>query len=258
MKSAIHLVSLIGEALLLLLYAFRYIFDLQRFDLVMTQLMRIGVTSLPVVAITGFSTGMVLAAQSFFQLADKGLTEATGIMVAKAMLTELGPVLTAFMITGRVGASMCAELGTMRVTEQIAALRSFEINPARFLITPRLQAGLLAVPLLTLFSNAMGILGSFLVATKVFMMNPATFFNPIPVYLSRFDLFTGLFKSLVFGVIIIGVSCYMGLNTRGGAEGVGKSTTQSVVLSYSIILISNFLLTLALNLTKHWLDSWSI
>ena len=107
------------------------------FVLVRNQMFEIGVMSLPVVAITGFSTGMVLAAQAFFQLADKGLASATGLMVAKAMLVELGPVLTAFMVTGRVGASMCAELGTMRVTEQIDAMRSMSVNPLRYLIAPR-------------------------------------------------------------------------------------------------------------------------
>lgn len=241
-----------GAGILLLLRALSAIFSQRKLDLILTQMMRIGVTSLPVVAIAGFSTGMVLAAQSFFQLADKGLTEATGIMVAKAMLTEIGPFLTAFMITGRVGASICAELGTMRVSEQISALRSLEIDPVYFLVTPRVQAGILAIPLLTLFNNAMGILGSFLISTRVFNMSPATFLNPIPIYLSRFDLFTGLAKSVVFALIIIGVSCYKGLNTRGGAEGVGKSTTESVVISYAIILISNFLLTLGLNLATHW------
>lgn len=244
----------IGECVLMLFHAFCYAFtQKQKRATILDQLYSIGVSSLPVVAITGFSTGMVLAAQSFFQLSDKGLTEATGIMVAKAMLTELGPVLTAFMITGRVGASMCAELGSMKVTEQIDALKSFSINPIAFLVTPRLLAGLIAVPLLTLFSNAMGIFGSYLVAVKVFSMVPATFFNPIPIYLSRFDLFSGLFKSVIFGVIIITISCYKGLTTHGGAQGVGRSTTQSVVIAYSIILISNFLLTLALNLTYYWL-----
>lgn len=250
MNSAMVCVEGVGEGILLLFQALSGVLRQRNGSLILQQLLRIGVSSLPVVAIAGFSTGMVLAAQSFFQLADKGLTEATGIMVAKAMLTEIGPFLTAFMITGRVGAAICAELGTMRVSEQISALRSLEVDPVFYLVTPRLQAGIIAVPLLTLFNNAMGIFGSFLIATRIFHMSPATFLNPIPIYLSRFDLFTGLAKAVVFALIIIGVSCYKGLNTRGGAEGVGKSTTESVVISYAIILISNFLLTLALNLAS--------
>src|SRR5271168_2399135 len=120
--------------------------------LIRDQLYDIGVLSLPVVAITGFSTGMVLSAQSYFQLSDKGLVSATGLMVTKAMLVELGPVLTAFMVTGRVGAAMCAELGSMRVTEQIDALRSMAVNPLRYLVAPRFIAGFLMMPLLTIFS----------------------------------------------------------------------------------------------------------
>src|SRR3984957_20770969 len=125
------------------------------FKLVLKQLYDVGVASLPVVAVTGFSTGMVLAAQSFYQLADKGLSGVTGIMVAKAMKTELGPVLTAFMVTGRVGAAMCAELGTMKVTEQIDALQTMAVNPNRYLLAPRLIAGIFMMPLLTIFSIAM-------------------------------------------------------------------------------------------------------
>src|SRR5207247_1374671 len=120
--------------------------------LIRNQMFDIGVMSLPVVAITGFSTGMVLAAQAYFQLEDKGLASITGLMVTKAMMVELGPVLTAFMVTGRVGAAMCAELGTMRVTEQIDALRSMDVNPLRYLIAPRFIAGFFMMPLLTVFS----------------------------------------------------------------------------------------------------------
>ena len=118
--------------------------------LIREQLYNIGVLSLPVVAMTGFSTGLVLAAQSFFQLSDKGLAGATGLMVGKAMITELGPVLTAFMVTGRVGAAMCAELGTMRVTEQVDALETMAVNPHRYLISPRFLSGMVMMPLLTI------------------------------------------------------------------------------------------------------------
>jgi phospholipid/cholesterol/gamma-HCH transport system permease protein len=218
--------------------------------LIREQLYHIGVLSLPVVAMTGFSTGLVLAAQSFFQLADKGLSSATGIMVAKAMLTELGPVLTAFMVTGRVGAAMCAELGTMQVTEQIDALITMAVTPNRYLVAPRFIAGIIMMPLLTAFSIFMGIFGGYLIAVYFFKMAPFSFFDPIPHYIKIFDFFIGLTKTIIFGIFIVTVSCYKGMTTRGGAEGVGRATTNSVVICYTCILFSNFLITLGLNVLQ--------
>lgn len=211
------------------------------------QLYEVGVMSLPVVAITGFSTGMVLSAQAFFQLSDKGLASATGLMVTKAMLVELGPVLTAFMVTGRVGAAMCAELGTMRVTEQIDALRSMAVDPLRYLIAPRFIAGTVMLPLLTVFSSIMGIIGGYVIAVDYYGMSPNTFLDPLPIHIKTFDVISGIVKAFVFGIIIVTISCYRGLTTRGGAAGVGRATTNSVVICYSVILIGNFLLTLGLN-----------
>lgn len=216
-------------------------------NLIRDQMFDIGVMSLPVVAITGFSTGMVLAAQSFFQLSDKGLASATGLMVAKAMLVELGPVLTAFMVTGRVGAAMCAELGTMRVTEQIDAMRSMSVNPLRYLVAPRFIAGTLMMPLLTVFSAIMGVLGGYMIAVGFYKMPPNDFIDPLPIHVTTFDFVSGMVKSIVFAMIIVTISCYKGMITQGGAAGVGRSTTNSVVICYSVILIVNFLLTLGLN-----------
>ncbi|MGE5196515.1 MAG: MlaE family ABC transporter permease, partial [Anaerolineae bacterium] len=189
------------------------------FSLILKQLYDIGVSSLPVVAITGFSTGLVLAAQSFYQLADKGLASVTGLMVGKAMTTELGPVLTAFMVTGRVGAAMCAELGTMRVTEQIDALQTMAVNPNRYLIAPRFIAGIFMMPLLTIFSMVMGVFGGYLISVYFFGMAPITYFDPMPTHITYFDFFTGVVKAFVFGILIMTISCYKGLNTRGGAAG---------------------------------------
>ena len=224
--------------------------------LVRDQMYEIGVLSLPVVAITGFCTGMVLAAQSFFQLSDKGLASATGIMVAKAMVVELGPVLTAFMVTGRVGAAMCAELGTMRVTEQIDALRSMAVDPLRYLVAPRFIAGTFMLPLLTVFSSVMGIWGGYVIAVDYYGMAPNVFMDPLPVHITSFDLFSGIVKAIVFGIIIITISCYRGMTTRGGAAGVGRATTNSVVICYSVILIGNFLLTLGLNSSYDYIDEF--
>lgn len=219
-------------------------------SLVRDQLYNIGVLSLPVVAMTGFSTGLVLAAQSFFQLADKGLASATGIMVAKAMITELGPVLTAFMVTGRVGAAMCAELGTMKVTEQIDALITMAVTPNRYLVAPRFIAGTFMMPLLTVFSVLMGIFGGYLIAVYFFNMAPSSYFDPMPQYVTNFDFVVGFVKSYVFGIFIVTICCYKGMTTSGGAEGVGRATTNSVVICYTCILFSNFLITVGLNLIQ--------
>jgi len=215
--------------------------------LVMQQLYDIGVSSLPVVAITGFSTGLVLAAQSIYQLSDKGLTSVTGLMVTKAMMTELGPVLTAFMVTGRVGAAMCAELGSMVVTEQIDALQTMAVNPHRYLIAPRFIAGTLMMPLLTVFSIVMGIFGGYLISVYYFGMASNTYMGPIPIHVQHFDFFTGIIKGLIFGILIMTIACYKGLRTSGGAAGVGRATTNSVVITYVAVLVTNFLLTVALN-----------
>jgi phospholipid/cholesterol/gamma-HCH transport system permease protein len=215
--------------------------------LIQYQMLNIGVFSLPVVAITGFSTGLVLAAQAYFQFSDKGLSGLTGILVSKSMITELGPVLTAFMVTGRVGAAMCAEIGTMKVTEQIDALQSMSVNPLNYLIGPRFIAGIIMLPLLTIFSCAMGIIGGYLISIYYFGMNYLSYTDPIPLYIIPWDFFSGISKSFIFGIIIISISCYQGLKTTGGAQGVGKKTTQSVVICYSWILIINFLMTIILN-----------
>jgi len=227
-----------------------------QWSLIRDQMFEVGVLSLPVVAITGFSTGTVLAAQSFFQLSDKGLASATGLMVTKAMMVELGPVLTAFMVTGRVGAAMCAELGTMRVTEQIDAIRSMAVDPLRYLIAPRFIAGILMLPLLTVFSCIMGIIGGYVIAVDYYGMAPNTFLDPLPIHITFFDFFSGLVKAFVFGFIIITISCFRGLSTRGGAAGVGRATTNSVVICYSVILIGNFFLTIGLNSSYEYINDF--
>lgn len=218
-----------------------------KWSLLREQLYHIGVLSLPVVSITGFTTGFVLAAQSFYQLGEKGLAGVTGVLVSKSMITELGPILTAFMVTGRVGSAMCAELGSMKVTEQIDALRSMAINPYAYLVAPRVVAGTIMIPLLTLFSVVMGILGGLLISVSFFGMSENNFFNPIPLHITLFDLLTGVVKSIVFGIILVTVCCYKGLKTSGGAAGVGQATTDSVVTSYVLILLFDLLLTMGMN-----------
>jgi len=216
--------------------------------LIREHLFHIGVMSFSVVAITGFTTGFVIAAQSFYQLGEKGLGGVTGVLVSKSMITELGPILTALMVTGRVGASMCAELGSMKVTEQIDAMKSMAVNPHAYLVAPRFIAGIIMIPLLTIFSTVMGIFGGYLIATSLFHMSLSSYFDPMQIHIHLFDLATGSIKSFIFGVLLVTVCCYKGMRTSGGAAGVGKATTQSVVTSYILILVSDFLLTMALNM----------
>jgi phospholipid/cholesterol/gamma-HCH transport system permease protein len=248
-KSYFKFFEIIGEFVRLLIKVISSVLiSPPSWRLIREQFFHFGVMSLAVVAITGFTTGFVLAAQSFFQLGDTGMDSITGVLVAKSMITELGPVLTAFMITGRVGASMCAELATMKVTEQIDALRSMSINPYAYLVAPRFIAGVVMNPLLSLFSMLMGIFGGYLIAVYHFNLPPTSYFRPIQIQISEFDLFTGLIKSFVFGIIFVSVCCYKGIHAKGGAAGVGKSTTQSVVTSYVAILITDFFLTIFINL----------
>jgi phospholipid/cholesterol/gamma-HCH transport system permease protein len=218
-----------------------------KWRLLREQFFNIGVLSFFVVTITGLSTGIVLAAQSFYQLSDKGLASLTGLMVAKAMIAELGPVLTAFMVTGRVGSAMCAEIGTMKVTEQIDALKSMAVNPNSYLMAPRFIAGITMMPILTIYSTIMGIFGGYIISCHFFGMASSDYFYPMPQHITMFDVHTCLIKAALFSVIFITVCCYKGFNAKGGAAGVGKATTESVVISYICILIADFLLTIALN-----------
>ncbi len=247
-RQSVRLLEVIGDYVSMV---FTVLFSLLKkpphWNLVREQLYHIGVMSLSVVAITGFTTGFVLAAQSFYQLGEKGLSSVTGVLVGKSMITELGPILTAFMVTGRVGSSMCAELGTMRVTEQIDALKSMAINPYAYLIAPRFIAGVFMVPLLTLFSSIMGILGGYLIAVSLFHMSSASYFDPMRIHITLFDFATGMVKSFTFGILMVTVCCYRGMKTKGGAAGVGQATTQSVVTSYILILFADFILTMLMN-----------
>jgi len=248
-RQTLRILEMIGEYILLIGdVSLSAVKKPPSWTLLREQLYHLGVMSLSVVSITGFTTGFVLAAQSFYQLTDKGLAGVTGVLVGKAMITELGPILTAFMVTGRVGAAMCAELGTMKVTEQIDALKSMAINPNNYLIAPRFIAGTFMIPLLTIFSIVMGIFGGYLIAVYYFHMSPNTYFDPMKIHITTFDIVTGMVKAYIFGILLVTVCCYKGMKTSGGAEGVGRATTQSVVTSYILILVSDFFLTMLLNM----------
>ena len=203
----------------------------------------IGVHSLLVVLITGAFTGMVLALQSSYGFRKFGAEGLVGAIVALSMTRELGPVLTSLMVTGRAGSAMAAELGTMRVTEQIDALTVMALNPIKFLVAPRVVASFLMLPFLTIISDFIGIVGGYLVGVKLLGINEGSFMNKIERTLDLADIYNGLVKAAVFGLILSVISCYKGYNTQGGAEGVGRATTEAVVLSSVTILISDYVLT---------------
>ncbi|MEK6683729.1 MAG: ABC transporter permease [Nitrospirota bacterium] len=207
------------------------------------QMEEVGVRSIPVVLITAVSTGMVLALQSHTGFKRFNAESMVGTVVALSMTRELGPVLTALIVAGRAGAAMAAELGTMRVTEQIDALSTMAANPIKYLIVPRLLAGMLMLPILTIFADAVGIAGGYFVAVRMLDVNPVIYLRRTTDFLEFDDIYGGLLKAFVFGIIIATVSCYKGFNTEGGAEGVGKATTGAVVLSSMLILISDYFMT---------------
>ncbi|MEY4386787.1 MAG: hypothetical protein RLY20_2070 [Verrucomicrobiota bacterium] len=210
------------------------------------QIYFMGVKSQSVVIITGAFTGMVLGAQSFMQFHKVGMESATLAVVSVSMCSELGPVLTALMVAGRVGAAMAAELGTMRVTEQIDALRTMATHPVDYLVTPRLLAGFIVLPLLTAESIAIGITAAYFVGVYLLGVDPTYSWAHMLRHTDNIDVLTGITKSILFGGMIAIIGSYKGMNCGEGAEGVGRATTQAVVYSSIAILISNFFLTLSL------------
>jgi phospholipid/cholesterol/gamma-HCH transport system permease protein len=210
------------------------------------QLYFIGVKSQAVVIITGAFTGMVLCAQSYFQFHKVKMDSATLAVVSVAMCSELGPVLTGLMVAGRVGAAMAAELGTMRVTEQIDALRTLATHPIDYLVVPRLLATLLALPLLTAESVALGIGAAYVLGVGFLNMDAAYSWAHMIKYTEATDVVTGVIKALIFGGLVALIGCYKGMTCGEGAEGVGRGTTQAVVFASIAILISNFFLTMLL------------
>jgi phospholipid/cholesterol/gamma-HCH transport system permease protein len=219
-----------------------------RFRLVIEQIAETGYRSQPVVILTGAFTGAVLAAQALFQFKPLGLETGGGALVSVAMLRELGPSITALMLAGRVGAAMAAEIGTMKVTEQIDALRSMDVHPIDYLVTPRFLAMLIAMPLLIAESAAFGILASLAVGTGPFNVNGAYWLNQMNLHTDGSDIIIAMTKGLVFGILIVTLSCHQGLNVSQGAVGVGRGTTRAMVYSSLAILIVNFFLTLFLSI----------
>jgi phospholipid/cholesterol/gamma-HCH transport system permease protein len=210
------------------------------------QLHFIGVKSQAVVVVTGAFTGMVLTAQTYFQFHKIHMDSATLAVVGVSMCSELGPVLTGLMVAGRVGAALAAELGTMRVTEQIDALRTLATHPVDYLVAPRVLGSMIAMPLLTAESMAVGIGAGYLLAAGFLNIEPAYLWHNMVKYTNPGHALTGVIKSVLYGVCIGVICCYKGMHCPQGAEGVGRATTEAVVYSCITILVSNFFLTLGL------------
>jgi len=207
------------------------------------QMEVVGVNSTFVVLLTGLFTGMVLALQSYNGFARFGAESLVGTVVALSVLRELGPVLAGLMVTARAGSLMAAELGTMRVTEQIDALYTMAVNPTHFLLVPRVVATIITLPMLVILSDFIGILGGYLVAVKLLGINSTLYINKTIQFVTFSDMANGLIKSAVFGLVLSVVSCSFGFRARGGAAGVGRATTQAVVYSSVLILVADYILT---------------
>ncbi len=232
-----------GEVLLLIGDVFRELPQgIRKLTLIVHQMVSIGIQSMPLTLIVALFTGAVAAVQASYQFRDYVPMIYLGTVIGKSVVIELGPVLTALVVGGRVGASIAAELGTMRVTEQIDAMETMGISPTRYLIVPRIVAATLMLPVLTIFADIVAIAGGYLVAVLTLDVSGHTFTSGLRLYFHLRDVFSGLIKSVFFGAIISTMGCYYGLRSEGGAEGVGLATTQAVVASCLLILIVDYLL----------------
>ena len=213
-----------------------------RVQLLMPQLFNIGTLSLPVVMLVGAFVGAVLGLEMFDQFRTLGQETRLGGVINIAVVRQIGPVLAAVMIAGRVGGAVTAELGTMRVTEQIDALRVMGSDPVAHLVVPRVVACVIMVPILTVFSDVMGIFGGYLVSVRAFGVDNRAYWDFSAQFVGGFDVLTGLFKGIAFGLLIGLMSCYKGFNAKAGAAGVGRAATDSFVTSFIAIIVTNFLM----------------
>lgn len=212
-------------------------------DRLLKQINFIGTKSLSIIALTGGFTGMVLALETFYAMQKFGAEALLGPTVALSMIRELGPVISALMITARAGSALTAEIGIMRITEQIDALEVMALNPFRYLIVPNILAGLITFPLLTAVFDVVGIYGGYLVGVKLLGVSAGTYFGEMTNYIEMAEIVHGIYKSLTFGVVVTWICCYCGFTTGYGAEGVSKSTTRAVVASSVMVLVCDYILT---------------
>jgi phospholipid/cholesterol/gamma-HCH transport system permease protein len=208
----------------------------------------VGVRSVPVVAITGLFIGMVLAVQAYSQFFQLGMETRLGSIINISIIRELGPVLTATMLAGRLGSAMAAELGTMRLSEQIDALACLGVDPIHYLVVPRFIACFLLVPLLTILANSMGVLGGLFICTRIYHIDVHHYLAHSQGYVGLWDICTGLIKPMFFGAAVALISCHRGFQSEGGSEGVGRAATQAFVRSFIAILVIDFFLAMLLNM----------
>ncbi|MEM7625512.1 MAG: ABC transporter permease [Planctomycetota bacterium] len=218
-----------------------------RLRLLLPQLFTIGVMSIPVVMLVGMFVGAVIGLETYDQFAAFGQQNKLGGVIALSVVKQIGPVLAAVMIAGRVGGAVSAEVGTMRVTEQLDALRVMGTDPIQHLVVPRVTACVIMLPILTVFSNLLGIAGGYLIVAAGFGVDAADYWEFTAQLVNNWDVFTGLFKSVFFGLFIGLIACYKGFNCDSGAAGVGQAATDSFVMGFIAIIISNFFLAQFLN-----------
>jgi phospholipid/cholesterol/gamma-HCH transport system permease protein len=243
-RSTFQYVAGIGKIFLFLLAAFAWAFRPPlRVRLIIHHIRTIGVESLSVILLAGAFTGMVMGLQFYYALRLFNAESYLGSAVALSLLRELGPVLSAFMVTGRTGSAMAAEIGSMRVTEQIDALYSMAVNPVQYLVTPRIIAGLISMPLLTAIFNVVGIYGAFLIGVSLLGVSSGSYFAGMESSVVFEDVWSGLLKSVSFGLIVTWICCYKGFHAAQSATGVGQATTESVVLSFVLILVWDYFMT---------------
>jgi phospholipid/cholesterol/gamma-HCH transport system permease protein len=237
----LRIVRTMGSMALFLINAIAVTFQRPfKFRLLLKQIRFFGSKSLLVIALTGAFTGMVLALQLYYTLRKFGSEALLGPAIALSLIRELGPVLSALMVTGRAGSALAAEIGIMRISEQIDALVSMALNPFRYLIVPNILAALITFPLLTSIFDVIGIFGGYIVAVELLGLSEGTYFSQIDAFVDMEDIRIGLYKALSFGLIVSWVCSYKGFNTGFGAEGVSKATTEAVVLSSVLILIWDY------------------
>jgi phospholipid/cholesterol/gamma-HCH transport system permease protein len=244
MSPLLSFLNSVGEATLIALKAIWFLFKKPpKLEHFVKQLAYIGAETLPVVAVTSFFSGGVIVVETYSTFHRFNAEHLLGVVVAISMARELGPVLTALMVVARVGSAMTAQIGTMKITEQIDALRVLAVNPIRYLVTPRLVASVISLPMLTIVADVIGIFGGWFVAVKLFGVNDYLFWQKIKDLVELSDFTGGLIKAAVFGFLIATVSCYFGFATKGGTEGVGRATTASVVTASMLVLISDYFLS---------------
>jgi phospholipid/cholesterol/gamma-HCH transport system permease protein len=240
----LNLIAYLGELTLFALSGLSHIFRPPFYPrLIFRAFLEIGFFSLPVVALTALFTGMVLALQSYTGFSRFNAESAIASVVVLSVTRELGPVLAGLMVSGRAGAAMAAELGTMRVTDQIDALATLSTEPMKYLVAPRLLAGIIAMPLLVIIADILGVLGGYLVATEKLGFSPGTYLVSTFSNLRADDVISGLIKAAVFGFVIALMGCFNGYRSKGGAQGVGAATTAAVVSASILILALDYLLT---------------